>query len=64
VLEKSVELLEHVAETGMFDTLAEGTFADVFRPKDGGKGLEGVFEREPDYYNPLEDELRARTGMS
>ncbi|MGM0557255.1 MAG: lysine 5,6-aminomutase subunit alpha [Myxococcota bacterium] len=64
VLEKSVELLEQVGEAGMFDTLAEGTFADVFRPKDGGKGLDGVFERAPDYYNPLEDELRARTGLS
>jgi beta-lysine 5,6-aminomutase alpha subunit len=64
VLEKSVELLEHVRETGMFDTLAEGTFADVFRPRDGGKGLGGVYERSPDYYNPLEDELRERTGLA
>ena len=64
VLSESVELLEDVRETGMFETLAQGTFADVFRPREGGKGLEGVFERAPDYFNPLEDVLRDRTGLA
>jgi beta-lysine 5,6-aminomutase alpha subunit len=64
VLAEAVALLEQVRDDGMFDTLEKGTFADVFRPKDGGKGLEGVFERSADYYNPLEDELRDRLGLS
>lgn len=63
VLAEAVELLEKVGDKGMFDTLADGVFADVFRPKDGGKGLDGVFERGADYYNPLEEELRGRLGM-
>jgi beta-lysine 5,6-aminomutase alpha subunit len=64
VLADAAELLEKVRDDGMFDTLNDGIFADVFRPKDAGKGLEGVFERAPDYYNPLEDELRDRLGLA
>ena len=64
VLAQAVDLLEDVEERGMFEVLAEGVFADVFRPKDRGKGLDGVFERGPDYYNPIERELRERTGLS
>lgn len=63
VLAESVALLEKVSEDGMFETLARGTFADVFRPTDGGKGLGGVYLRAADYYNPLEEELRARVGL-
>ncbi|QDG51288.1 D-lysine 5,6-aminomutase subunit alpha [Persicimonas caeni] len=63
VLAESVDLLEKVRDEGMFDALAQGIFADVYRPTEGGKGLEGVFERAADYYNPLEDELRARLGL-
>jgi beta-lysine 5,6-aminomutase alpha subunit len=63
VLAESVELLERVKLEGMFDVLEAGVFADVFRPKDKGKGLEGVFERGPRYLNPFEDELRNRVGL-
>jgi beta-lysine 5,6-aminomutase alpha subunit len=63
VLAEAVDLLEDVLERGMFSALADGVFADVFRPTDEGKGLEGVFERTPDYYNPLEDRLRERLGL-
>ncbi len=63
VLAEATELLENVRDEGLFETLAAGTFADVFRPKDGGKGLDGVYERAPDYYNPLEDELRTRLKL-
>ena len=63
VLGRAVELLEDVELRGMFEVLAEGVFADVFRPRDRGKGLEGVVERAPTYYNPLEDELRSRLGL-
>jgi beta-lysine 5,6-aminomutase alpha subunit len=59
-----MELLEQIRDEGMFEALEAGTFADMRRPKTGGKGLEGTFERAPDYYNPIEAELRARTGLS
>lgn len=63
VLADATELLEEVREKGMFNVLADGKFADVFRPTDQGKGLDGVFARAADYYNPLEDELRRRLGL-
>ncbi len=63
VLRDAVELLERVEREGMFEVLEAGVFADVFRPKEKGKGLAGVFERGPRYLNPLEDELRRRQGL-
>jgi beta-lysine 5,6-aminomutase alpha subunit len=63
VLAEATELLEEVRDKGMFDTLSDGVFADVFRPTNQGKGLDGVFARSADYYNPLEDELRARLEL-
>ena len=64
VLDGAIEFLEHVRESGMFEALAEGYLADVERPEEGGKGLEGTFERAPDYFNPVEEELRERVGLT
>ncbi|RAL21144.1 D-lysine 5,6-aminomutase subunit alpha [Lujinxingia litoralis] len=63
VLASACQLLEEVRDQGMFDTLAAGKFADVFRPVDGGKGMAGVLRRSPDYYNPVEDGLRRRLNL-
>lgn len=63
VLDEACELLEQVEREGMFDVLAEGVFADVFRPRDGGKGASGVFERSEEYFNPFEDQVRDRLGL-
>src|SRR5690554_1124747 len=64
VLAEACQLLEDVRDKGMFDTLAAGTFADVFRPVDGGKGLSGVLRRSPDYFNPVEVALRTRLDLA
>lgn len=63
VLEEATELLERVEKTGLFEVLEAGVFADVFRAKTGGKGLQGVFVKAEDYYNPIEDELRRERGL-
>jgi len=63
VLDRATDLLEDVRDRGMFEALADGVFADVERPKDEGKGLEGTFEKGLGYENPVEEELRARTGL-
>src|SRR5205807_2225702 len=55
VLRRTVELLQRVAQAGMFDAIEAGWFADTPRPRDGGRGLEGVAVREPGYANPLLD---------
>jgi beta-lysine 5,6-aminomutase alpha subunit len=63
VLAKAVALLEEVREIGLFEALSRGMFADVKRSFTGGKGLQGVIEKAPDYYNPFEQELRHRLGL-
>ena len=53
VLEKANELLEEIEQLGLFDTLEKGIFGGVKRPKDGGKGLNGVVSKDENYYNPF-----------
>ncbi|MEW6242864.1 MAG: lysine 5,6-aminomutase subunit alpha [Bacillota bacterium] len=60
VLEKAVELLDHIERRGLMEALEEGTFAAVRRPRKGGKGYDGVVEKSPDYYNPFETLLPRR----
>ncbi len=62
-LEKTVELLRTVEEKGLFDALAQGTFAAVKRTPEGGRGLSGVALRADDYFNPVEDGLRTALGL-
>jgi beta-lysine 5,6-aminomutase alpha subunit len=53
VLSESAELLALVASEGLFAAIGRGVFADVKRPERGGRGLEGVVARHPDYLNPI-----------
>ncbi len=59
ILDDTCRLLEHVNEKGLFAAIGEGTFAGVKRHRNGGKGREGVFERSPWYFNPVEEALKA-----
>ncbi len=51
VLKKAHDLLSSIAEQTLFDALEQGVFAEVRRPKDGGKGGDGVVEKHADYLN-------------
>jgi beta-lysine 5,6-aminomutase alpha subunit len=53
VLDESIALLEKMNQDGLFVSLSKGTFASIKRPVDGGKGLEGVFEKGKHYFNPF-----------
>lgn len=53
VLDESLKLLKEIEDIGMFQSLEKGMFADTKRPIDGGKGLDGVFEKTPDYLNVI-----------
>lgn len=53
VLEDAIGLLEEMEAEGLFTALEKGIFADIRRPKNGGKGLEGVAEKGEKYYNPF-----------
>lgn len=53
VLEEALELLTFIEENGLFKTITLGRFGGVKRPMDGGKGLDGVVEKDELYFNPF-----------
>ncbi|HEY6066017.1 MAG TPA: lysine 5,6-aminomutase subunit alpha [Thermoanaerobaculia bacterium] len=53
VLSGAEKLLERVAREGLFDALAAGVFAATRRPREGGRGSDGVVPRAVDYANPF-----------
>jgi beta-lysine 5,6-aminomutase alpha subunit len=57
VLAGAVRILDGVAARGLMAAIEGGTFADVRRPRDGGRGYEGVFAKAPAYWNPFADAL-------
>jgi beta-lysine 5,6-aminomutase alpha subunit len=59
-LGKALHLLEEVADAGLFAAIGKARFGDVARTEDGGKGLSGVVERAPGYFNPFLDILEGR----
>ena len=57
VLAEAIELLERIVDDGLLDAIGDGTFGLMKRPADAGRGLEGVAEHGPDYYNPASELL-------
>ena len=53
VLNDAVNLLMNIEREGLFKTIEKGIFAQIKRPVDGGKGLDGVFLKSKDYINPF-----------
>ncbi|GAA0126689.1 MULTISPECIES: lysine 5,6-aminomutase subunit alpha [Clostridium] len=53
VLGKAADLLNEIEKEGLFTTIEQGKFAGIRRPFNGGKGLQGVVEREEGYFNPF-----------
>lgn len=53
VLDKATLLLERIEQEGLFSALEKGIFADIKRPKNGGKGLDGVSAKGKNYWNPF-----------
>jgi beta-lysine 5,6-aminomutase alpha subunit len=64
VLQEAAEFLERVEREGLFAAMAKGEFADIKRPENGGKGLDGVFRKSPDYYNPFLEKMKAELELS
>ena len=60
VLQKAADLLGEIERMGLFATLEKGVFADIKRPQDGGKGLEGVTRKSDRYFNPFIEEMRRK----
>ncbi|MFA5661505.1 MAG: lysine 5,6-aminomutase subunit alpha, partial [Bacteroidales bacterium] len=60
VLEDACDLLEKMKEEGLFTALEKGYFANVRRPKEGGKGLDGVTRKSSIYFNPYIELLKGK----
>src|SRR5713101_3322265 len=57
ILRDAVELLLEMDTLGLFKGIEAGLFANIKRSPEGGRGLEGVIERNGQYYNPFYEEL-------
>jgi beta-lysine 5,6-aminomutase alpha subunit len=55
VLEDAHHMLKNIEVEGLMETIAQGKFAGVKRPVDGGKGLDGVVVKSDMYFNPFMD---------
>ncbi|MBI5497496.1 MAG: D-lysine 5,6-aminomutase subunit alpha [Deltaproteobacteria bacterium] len=53
VLDRAHAELQHVSRAGLMDAIGEGVFADTRRKLDGGKGHDGVVQRDAGYFNPF-----------
>lgn len=62
VLDETGEFLRDVREIGLMEAISQGKFANIARPRDGGKGLDGVFKKGGDYSNPVMEKLENSTG--
>jgi beta-lysine 5,6-aminomutase alpha subunit len=59
ILRDAVELLSELDKLGLFKGLEAGLFANIRRSPEGGRGLEGVIERNEKYFNPFYEKLLA-----
>jgi len=57
VLRETEELLAHIAEIGLLAALAQGVFAEIKRPPEGGRGGDGVFRKSSAYLDPFAGRL-------
>ncbi len=57
ILREAVELLREMDKHGLFKGLEAGLFAGIKRSPEGGRGLEGVIQRNEGYFNPFYEEL-------
>ena len=60
ILREAVELLGEMDRLGLFKGLEAGLFASIKRSPEGGRGLDGVIERDATYCNPFYEALLSR----
>ena len=60
VLHDATHLLETMESEGLFTALEKGIFANVKRPKNGGKGLDGVTLKGEHYFNPFVELMKGK----
>jgi beta-lysine 5,6-aminomutase alpha subunit len=55
--------METIDKIGLMPAIEQGQFADIKRPRDMGKGLDGLIKKGPEYYNPFEAYLLEELGL-
>lgn len=60
VLDEAEAFLQDIKGTGLMESISKGKFANIKRPVEGGKGLDGVFEKAVDYSNPIVEKLERK----
>jgi len=63
VLDEALAFLEKIEQIGLMDAMEKGEFADIKRPRDMGKGLDGLVKKGPEYFNPFEAYLKVELGL-
>ena len=63
VLKEATEFLERVEKEGLFKAMERGEFADIKRTENGGKGLNGVFRKDVEYFNPFLEKMKKELGL-
>ncbi len=58
VLAGAREILERIAEEGLFEAIAQATFGETSRREDEGRGIEGILATEEGYFNPVVEQMR------
>ena len=58
VLENTHRYLGKIEAAGLMKAIAKGMFAEIERDENGGKGLDGVFQKDQRYFNPVLDMLK------
>lgn len=58
VLENAHRYLKKIEAEGLMKAISKGMFAEISRDENGGKGLDGVFQKERNYYNPVLEMLK------
>jgi beta-lysine 5,6-aminomutase alpha subunit len=57
ILRDAVDLLQEMSRLGLFSSLEAGLLAGIKRSPEGGRGLDGVIERDTSYTNPFYEML-------
>jgi beta-lysine 5,6-aminomutase alpha subunit len=60
VLDEAERFLRELKKTGLMEAISKGKFANISRAVDGGRGLDGVFEKGSEYSNPVMEQLEQK----
>ncbi|MCQ2278161.1 MAG: lysine 5,6-aminomutase subunit alpha [Bacteroidales bacterium] len=60
VLDNASNLLDKMVGEGLFSALEKGIFGNVKRPRNGGKGLDGVTLKTENYFNPFVELMKGK----